>query len=208
MSPLVGVDSCTMVGRILAYYDAASAADLAAGLDWYARAEREACALAAGTPLSPYQCAGVIAALSPRVTWATNLAAAAAMVSAAARDLPEPVVAGLSANRTKAWRIAHGEDPDTVLGGPKVRAFHANITGDHDAVTVDVWAARAAEGHRDERAPTGRRYAAIADAYREAAARRGVAPRTMQATVWTYVRGHATGTYRPTDDRLGGRNAA
>ncbi len=185
-------DIDVMTVRLLAVFDACTAAELAAGLDWYARAEREATALAAGTDLSVAQCAGIIAALSPRVTWSVNLAGAAAMVDAANAGRLEPIVAGMTANRAKAWRIALGEDPDAVLGGPKVRAFWANITGDYDAVTVDVWAARAAEGYSDPRAPKGARYSAIAEAYRRAAVARGIAPRSMQAAVWTHIRGSAT----------------
>jgi hypothetical protein len=75
------------------------------------------------------------------------------MVLAAAAGELEPVVNGTLANRAKAWRIACGEDPDAVLSGPKVRAFFANIMGDVDAVTIDVWAARAAEGRRNDNAP-------------------------------------------------------
>lgn len=192
-----------MVRRLLRAYDSASAADLAAGLDWYNRAEREATALAAGTRLSPAQAAGVIAALSPRVQWRPNLDGAAAIIAAAARgDSEPPIVAGLPDNRAKAWKIASGADPNVILGGPKVRAFFANITGDHDAVTVDVWAARAAEGCRDDRAPTGKRYARIADAYRAAAVKRGVSPRECQAAVWVYIRGRAEGTYSPAHARI------
>lgn len=127
------------------------------------------------------------------------------MIDAAEAGQPEPIVAGLPANRAKAWRIANGADPALVLGGPKVRAFFANITGDHDAVTVDVWAARAAEGRDNPNGPTGGRYAAIADAYRLAAASRGVSPRECQAAIWVHVRGAAEGTYRPSVARAGGR---
>lgn len=191
-----------MTRRILRFYDRASAAELASGLEWYEKAERESIALAAGTDLTPNQTAGIIAALSPRVQWQANLDAAAKMVEAAQKGKPEPIVAGLKANRAKAWRIANGADPADVLGGPKVTAFYANISGDHDAVTVDVWAARAAEGKDDPNAPKGKRYERIADAYRRAAAARNVSPRTMQATVWAHVRGRAYGNFSRTDARV------
>lgn len=197
----------TMARRLRRLYDAASAADLAAGLDWYDRAEREATALAAGTSLTPASAAGVIAALSPRVQWRPNLDGAAAMIGAAVAGDAEPIVAGLPNNRAKAWRIANGADPATVLGGPKVCSFWANITGDHDAVTVDVWAARAAEGSENPQPPSGGRYARIAEAYRRAAASRGVTPRQCQAAVWVHIRGAAEGTYQPSKARAGGRRA-
>lgn len=189
-----------MVCRILAHYDAASVPTLTLwgdvptaaeeGTAWYDRASDTAAALAAGSGLPYARCAGVIAALSPRVSWSVNVRAAAAIVDAAAYGRAEPVVAGLGANRRKAWRIATGADPADVLGGDKVRAFYANITGDLSAVTVDVWAASAALGR-----PVGSighaMYARIADAYRMAATLRAVSPRTMQAAVWCHVRGSA-----------------
>jgi hypothetical protein len=118
------------------------------------------------------------------------------MVLAVAAGELEPVVNGTLANRAKAWRIACGEDPDAVLSGPKVRAFFANIMGDVDAVTVDTWAARAAEGRRNDNAPVRRRYRLLAESYRRAGERRGMHPRDTQAAVWTaYRRQHARATY-------------
>jgi hypothetical protein len=170
--------------RILSTFDRATAADALEGAAWYSRAMELASALAAGSPLEPIQCAGVIAALSPRCAWGQNVAGAAAMVSAASAGAAEPIVAGTGDNRDKAWRIATGADPADVLGGPKVRRFFRNITGDSDVVTVDVWAARIAEGRENPNAPKGRRYDLIERAYIGAAELRGVTPREMQATTW------------------------
>lgn len=172
--------------NILAWYKQATAADLREGLEWYNRAERHAAALAAGTEFTVRETAAVIAALSPRVSWPGNADGARLMVTAAtgARRNP-PTVAGFPANRDKAWRILHHEDPADVLGGPKVTSFFANITGDLDAVTVDVWAARAA-GMED--ALTPKRYEQIADAFREVAKLLDIAPRDVQACVWVCIR--------------------
>lgn len=177
-----------MVARILNAFDNASAADLLDGERWYERAMFAADALAAGTHLTATQTAGIIAALSPRVRWETNIAAAAAIVNAACKHLGKPIVAGFSRNSDKAWAIANGEPVADVLGGPKVTSFFANITGDDNAVTVDVWAARAAEGYNNPKAPAGKRYAEIAEAYRLAARARDVSPRVMQACVWVHTR--------------------
>lgn len=177
-----------MVATILRHYDNASASDANEGAVWYAVAQRFAEALTAGTRLSLAQAAGVIAALSPRVRWLTNMHAASMIVDAALAGAPEPRVAGLSTNRAKAWAIACGGEPLSILGGQKVRAFYANIMGDENEVTVDVWAARAALGEfATDRIPTGQ-YNAIADAYRIAADARNVSPMVMQATVWVYIR--------------------
>lgn len=110
------------------------------------------------------------------------------MVLAAAAGKAEPAVGGLCPNRAKAWRIACGEDPDTVLSGPKVRAFWANILGDVETVTVDVWAASAAEGVKSKQAPVRRRYQLLAESYRRTARRHGMSPRDVQAAVWTVYR--------------------
>jgi len=184
------------VARVDAWLDLATEEDLILGRSWYDRAYRAAATIAAETGLSTRQCAGIIAALSPRCQWATNVRAARTIAHAAVSGAPMPVVAGTMTNRRKAWRIAHGADPDSVLSGPKVRAFFANIMGDEDEVTVDVWAARAAEGKRNEQAPVRRRYALLAEAYRRVARKRGYCPRDVQAAVWTaYRRTHARALY-------------
>lgn len=174
--------------RILAAYDAASPADAAAGMAWYERAESTMEAMQARYGVDRATAAGVTAALSPRVRWATNLVAAERVIRAAQLGMRAPSV-GTRANVRKAWAIANGADPDAVLGGPKVTAFYANLSGDHDRVTVDVWAARAA-GADPERL-TDKRRRELRDAYTRAAAARGVTPRQLQAAVWVAVRGAA-----------------
>lgn len=179
-----------MTKRILRTFDAATPNDALEGASWYERANELALALSAGTDLNEDQCAGVIAALSPRCTWSANARGAVKIIAAATRHHAFPVTAGTLDNRRKAWKIATGHfAPDEVLAGPKVRSFWANICGDTSQVTVDVWAARVAEGkHFKDRAPEGRRYTLIAEAFSRAADLRGVAPRDMQATCWTAYR--------------------
>lgn len=182
--------------RVDGWLNAATAQDLADGLAWYDRARREAERMAVDSGLPVRSCAGVIAALSPRCQWASNVRAAEKMIRSAGAGEAEPIVNGTLGNRAKAWRIARGEDPDAVLGGPKVRAFYANIMGDTDAVTVDIWAARAAEGRENPNAPVRRRYELCAEAFRHVGRRRGMHPRDVQAAVWTvYRRTNARATY-------------
>lgn len=178
--------------RILAAYDSAEPEAIAAGLAWYDRAERTMSAMARYYGVSRQTAAGVVAALSPRVRWAPNLEAAERILSAATRGASEPPVNGYPANRAKAWSIANGADPDAVLGGPKVTAFYANLTGDPDRVTVDVWAARGAGlDMPDGRTLTPRTMRELHAAYVNAAERRGITARALQAAVWVAVRGKA-----------------
>lgn len=186
-TPREGAQLAAMRRRILAAYGEASAADLAAGLDWYRRAYTAAESL---LPDDPTRAAGVIAALSPRCHWRTNVAWAAAIIEAAERGDATPPRVHTLAMRQHAWRIAQGEAPLDVLNGPKVRAFYSNITGDLNAVTVDVWAARAATG-RDLPYVQGRIYRLISRAYREAAGILEMPARDVQAAVWVHVRGGA-----------------
>jgi hypothetical protein len=197
-----------MVARLERIWQDCPAATRAQGADWYPAAERIARAIAAEGPpgIGPARAAAVIAALSPRTRWADNLAYARAALRAAQRaygsflgDLAleglvwtETEPYGLTDGRRKAIRILAGERPLDVLGGPKTRAFFRNITGDTRAVTVDVWAARAACGRWQPTPPNGRRYERIARAYQAAADRLGLEPRTLQAAVWIHVRGSHT----------------
>lgn len=190
-----------MVRRITKAYRAATPAHLAAGLGWYAQAYREACKI---DPRNPARAAGVIAALSPRCLWSTNLAWTKAVIACADAGLPCPAVSTMD-NRATAWAIATGTAPLAALGtfsptgrvvsGMKVRSFFRNIMGDTDAVTCDVWAAKVATGHANEalvKSPKG--YETVVAAYRSAAKILGVTPREVQAATWTAARG-----IKPTD---------
>jgi hypothetical protein len=197
------------VRRILERYDAADDATRAAGAAWYdgARLEAERIAALAPAGVGPVRAAGVIAALSPRTRWAENLqaaeesAGAAARVAGAERALWGPLAIegavfgatgwyGLDDPRRKAAAILEGRAPLDVLGGPKVRAFFRNICGDRRAVTIDVWAARAAAG-RWHNSISPYLYRRLERAYVDAADRRGVDPRALQAAVWIDIRGGA-----------------
>lgn len=171
-----------MLRRLSETYAAAPPEVRKAGRDWYRDAEAEVVAMAARYGLPPHAVAGVIAALSPQTRWRFNLDNAEAILER--RPLPH---ATYTINERKASEIANGSNPLDVLGGPKVRAFFANLLGIEEAVTVDVWAQRAAYG-RDLPAPKSARYGRVAKAYQAAAKRAGIPPRDFQATVWLSVR--------------------
>lgn len=198
--------------RIVASYLAASDADREAGARWYARAESECARIAAETGFSRHRIAAVIAVLSPRTRWAENIRAAESAAHAAARALRDDFAAelcggmresvaaavaaaladyGLRDPIRKAGAILAGSDPAEIVSGPKVSAFFANLCGDRDAVTVDVWAQRVACGKWQDRAPAGAQYETLADAYRAAARVLGVDAVAVQAAVWVAIRGAA-----------------
>jgi hypothetical protein len=174
---------------ILQMYRSATEAQVEAGTAWYETARTEAKRLANLYGVS-YRCAaGVIAVLSPRQKWPQNkLDAASILRAATSGSSVKPKVSAYGANRDKAWRIAKGEAPSTVLGGPKVNAFYRNICGDYNGVTVDVWAARVAEPYNLHFAGRPETYAVIAEAYTNAAMALGTFPAFVQAVCWIVIR--------------------
>lgn len=151
---------------------------------WYDAANCVAQRMAILNPrLTVESAATIIAAFSPRVTWAHNLRKAFAFACG------EPV-RGLSAHtRTAERAVTMGFAAINPRTAPKTYNFARNIAGDMGAVTVDVWMCRAAEIGRDE--PTIRQYRAIADAVRTLAAEYNMTPAAMQALIWIVERGNA-----------------
>jgi hypothetical protein len=172
----------TLVRRILRVWANATPADIEAGATWYAEANALAAELAdrAG---SIEHAAAVISHLSPRSTWARNVAAAIAVVNETA--LPAGV---MSAPLHRALVSLDSATPLDTFGGPKTGRFARNIMGDTEAVTVDVWAARVAGVDENLLGRVGV-YDAVEHAFRLAARRVGVTPSTMQATTWIVQRG-------------------
>lgn len=180
----------TQTNNIVAAFNAATADDLAQGLEWYGLAREIADGLTTGTGLTTNQVAGVIAALSPMASWRSNIVNARRLIDHWNRGHSYPTSGfGLQRNVAKAWAILNGALPLETLNGPKVRAFYSNIVGDPDAVTVDRWAARIARNDAtDPGLVTAREYREIAAAFVEAAARCDVSPRDLQAATWVYFR--------------------
>lgn len=170
--------------RLVAAYEAADAEAVEAGRLWYPTGEAVVAKLAADYIVGIPAAAGIVAALSPQVKWRQNIESARSILAGHGR------VMGYDSNTAKARRIAAGEPADKVLGGPKVRNFWANLRGSREAVTIDVWAQRAAAG-RDLAPPKGPQYLRIVKAYRAAAAQCGEVPRDFQAIIWLCTRPRA-----------------
>lgn len=178
----------TVVRRILRTFDRATASDVESGARWYADAGDLATSLAVYVDGDRDKAAAVISALSPRTSWARNVATATAMLQSgpsAARKL-----GAMRGNVDVAIRAKR--NGTSALNGPKTRRFAANILGDREAVTIDVWAARVAGVTELQLGRVGV-YDDLEHAYRLAAGRRGVDPATMQAVTWVVARNGRAG---------------
>ena len=179
-----------MTKRLLRVFHAATPEQVVAGVQWYDRHARDIADIADAVGFNRNLVAEVTAALSPRIQWSRNLKLAEETCRAFAAGKPPSTVRGVfRANVSKAYDILRGDIG--ALGGDKTVSFALNLMGDTDAVTVDVWAMRAAMGY-DKASLTSKQYRQIADSYRSAANRVGLSPRDFQAVVWCAERGRAT----------------
>lgn len=176
----------TLTRRILAVFSRATSADIEAGSVWYHEAQALAIELGDKTGEGLEAAAAVISHLSPRTTWTRNVSGAMALM------LSDEKASGIiQANFDRARESLRYENPEESFGGPKTLRFFRNITGDTEAVTVDVWAARVAGVDELLLSRVGV-YDAVEVAYQRAARRSGVEPSTMQATTWIVARGGRT----------------
>jgi len=163
-------------------YNNADTSLKAQGASWYREAGERCAQLAAEHGTSVQIAAGVVAALSPRMPWSSNLRLAGLVLAGQRHGC-------LQASLDKASKIIEGADPLVVLSGPKTNAFYRALIGDFDAVVVDVWMLRAL-GH-NKNACTPRQYEVFADTIRNAALEAGETPADFQAIVWCAIRGKA-----------------
>jgi len=170
-----------LVNNILAVLDRATPDDIVAGASWYTDAN----ALAGSLDSDITKAAGVIAVLSPQLSWTLNqkLAIQACRLG---------VLSGgcLGRSVAKANAILSGTPAANVVSGKKVTSFYDNILHPHgDSVTIDRHAVDAAYGYVGYAASPNvlsRKggYEMVADAYRTAAASVGISAPTLQAIVW------------------------
>jgi len=178
------------VKRIRAIYHRASTQEYNDGMNWYHQAHDLAQRLARKHGLKVYQTAGVVAVLSPRISWERNVQVATLACA------HKPYGGVLKANVAKATRILAGETPLSVLGGNKVQSFYECIAYPDitDAVCVDGHAYCVAEGLLNESDTKARvlekagNYHSIAEAYRLAARAEGITPHQIQAITWLWYR--------------------
>lgn len=89
------------------------------------------------------------------------------------------------------------------LSGQKVSVFRANLLGDENAVTVDVWMTRVF--NRSSDAPSAEEYKDISNATRKVAKKYGISPAQMQAALWVGIKaleGDPSDTPEPFENTL------
>lgn len=177
----------SMTRRILRHYRLASPAARYWGPEWYPAARMTCHAMARAYGLRPETVAGILAALSPRIRWETNLSAAWALL--AGERIRGPYKRSIRRAEHILVTDDAGCDPLDMLSGPKVRAFYAAIMDIPGPAVIDSWALRAATGLAWADAPSPTAYDPVARAYASAARILGQPVHAVQATVWLAVRG-------------------
>lgn len=184
------------VRNILKLYRQATQEDTINGVEWYARAERMAKAIARDAGLPIPTVIGVMAALSPNNRWERNCKDAATMCKTwqNGESMDSFKVSCYNTMKLKAWDIldlglTDDEDILSHLNGQKIRSFYSNIRG-LDEVTIDGHALNIARGKREgltsDKTNMGKReYRDLQVAYVKAAKRVKIKPHVLQAITWT-----------------------
>jgi hypothetical protein len=187
-----------MVNNILNVYDSASDADVEEGMNWYNNAYEACDFMAQSFEFAPGQIAGVMAVVSPGMTWDENESAPARICDLYRNGVHWTNWTGFSTyplNLMKSKRILDGDY--SAIKGPKVVSFYGCIMGATDVVTVDRWSLRVAMNQflsTDKIVPSGKKcYNAVSDAYKAAAELANINPCDMQAVTWTVYRNRYNG---------------
>jgi hypothetical protein len=175
----------TMIKNILATYALATPTIIEDGTLWYATGNAIISDIAANTGYSVERVATVMAHLSPRTMWSRNVLACERVC----QDFDKP--SGIMGrNWDMAYNALRSDNPLATLNGDKVKRFAANLLGDTESVTVDIWAVRCAAGAKWETVNLKHKgvYSAIERAYQKAATKLGIEPAHLQAITWIVVR--------------------
>jgi len=180
--------------NILWLLEQADAQSYEDGLNWYTDAHQWAQYKAMQYGVEVEVVAAIISALSPRNEWSRNLADTDRLLMCYDRgDLDSEFVrsATFRKNVVRAWIVRDRLDPTVVMTSPKTRAFVDNITWPKgNAVTVDTWAYRIAEGDLNLPAKglSQRAYDVYAEEYRKTARFVNLRPCELQAITWVEAR--------------------
>lgn len=162
------------------------------GKAWYKHAHQFARHLSDDTGLPLENVAGVIAALSPQVSWEVNCYSAESVVRYAQIDNR---YGGYHVNVEKAYQCLTAH-PLKVLGGNKVLAFYRNILNPHapEHVTIDTHIARILFDTLDLTDTqvsyifSKRGNSLAQQCLRKVASQKNVNPVALQAALWLCVR--------------------
>ena len=186
-----GFGTRKVVANILAWYDVATTAERADGIDWYPAARREIADMSQRHEHPFAVCAAVVSHLSPQLGWTANVRAAHEFL---ASPMVRPnAVLGMS-YRNALRALTSSSDPLATFAprAHKTRSFYLNFQGDDDAVTVDRHALRVAVGDYSPAIAGALTrigvYESLAHAYRVAARRVGTSPAELQAVTWVAAR--------------------
>jgi len=187
--------------NVLAVYNRADEAARAEGLNWYQRAHTWCAQTAERHGLPVETVAAVLAVLSPATSWARNVADCANMVKCGGQ-FNRVQVATYGQNKAKAERILSGASVAATVTGPKVKTFFTLVSNpaDVDTVCIDRHSMAVAYGRTLSEAERGqlrapRRYRAIQEAHKRAAAALGLRPSEVQAVTWVQWRKEEAAKY-------------
>ena len=193
------------ISNILAIYNLSSAAEIRAGLDWYAVAHNEALSISECHNVPLTTVIGVISALSPNNKWQRNLDNADALIAAYldGETVESVKVSTYHTMKAKAWSILadqldETDDILTRLNGQKIKSFYECILGVAHGICIDghalnIWR-NERHGLTSDKTNIGKRlYAEIQADYLEAGASvtyqgRKLTAYEMQAVTWTVWR--------------------
>jgi hypothetical protein len=175
--------SAPLTRRATTEYRRATPTRIADGRAWYRDAHAIALAHVVQYGVALETAAGVLAALSPRMSWGSNVMFAERMM--ASRGTLDHGC--LTRSLDQARRIYAGDHPLKVMRGPKTRAFYDAILtagqGDGPAV-IDVHAWAMLTGERGATPPTNRQYREAADLMARGARIVGESVHDFQAITW------------------------
>lgn len=175
-------DLAPLTRRATAEYRRATCEQVEAGRQWYPDANAIALDMMVQYGVTLEQSSSIIAALSPRMSWGSNVMFAERLL-ASGGTLDRGC---LGRSIRQATRIYQGEHPLAVLGGLKTRAFYEAIltSGQSDTAVIDVHAWAMLIGERGTRPPNRGDYRAADVCMRRAARIVGENLHDFQAITW------------------------
>lgn len=178
------------LGNVFQVYAQADRWDRELGLKAYAEYHQVLLSLSADFNVPVDTTCAVFAAISPNVTYVSNLRAARAILEAyrANRSLDSLSIPIYKNNQRKAWSIlADNAEPLDLIRAPKTRSFYLNLANPPDArpVTIDghmysVWNLKQ---YRMREVPRFN-YEHIARDFRQCATLLNILPNQLQAVCW------------------------